>query len=55
MATTSAGAMGAQTTQADNSAIENATDRRPPIHAITAGAYKALTKAPVPHPAFSQP
>jgi hypothetical protein len=55
MAATSQRETGAQTTHAASSAMENATDLRPPRLAITAGAYNALTKAPVPHPALSHP
>ncbi len=55
IAATSQCETGAQTTVAAMIAMENATDLRPPRLAITAGAYNALRKAPVPHPALSHP
>ena len=47
--------MGANATHTASSAMEKAMARRPPIRAMICGAYNALMKAPVPHPALSQP
>ena len=46
--------IGANATHTESKAMEKATARRPPSAAITCGAYKALTNAPVPHPALSR-